>query len=90
MVEKIPMTRRLETNVQFFGRFTWKDLIRLCLPVALALLVAPPIERNHIMWLITVGIGGWLGVIWYGIRPNGYTLDYQLYHLIRWFLSGSN
>lgn len=90
MTSKIPMIRRLEARTQFFGRFTWADMVRLCLPVALALLIAPPIEQSHFAWLTVVGIGGWLGFLWYGLRPNGHTLDYQLYHLVRWYLKHDN
>lgn len=74
------------SSVRLYGRFTWKELVRLVLPIALLTWFTGP----GTLWtaLIAIGIGAILGMAWYTIRPNGDPLEVHLLHKARWTLRG--
>lgn len=67
-----------DVSFQFFGRFTWKDIIRITLPIATAHLT---LSNTY-----TLLVGLFIGLIWYGFRPYNHPLDFHAYHLIRFTL----
>lgn len=73
-----------EEGVKYFGRFTWKDLVRLGLPITVPawLTVGQPAS----MMVGAVLVGGVLGVVWAGVQPYGKPLEVHCYHRIRWLL----
>jgi len=69
-----------DVSFQFFGRFTWKDIIRITFPiVVIQLTLSNP-------YALLVGL--FVGLIWYGFRPYNHPVDYHIYHLIRFTLRG--
>jgi len=67
-----------DVQLQFFGRFTWKDILRITAPALLLYITTaglhPPI------------LGLLLGFALYSFRPYNQSLDQHLYHLIRFHL----
>jgi hypothetical protein len=68
-----------DVSMQFFGRFTWKDVLRLSLPVATAAVLT-----DAYIYLVA---GLLLGIILYAVRPFSQPLDHHIFHSIR-FLAG--
>jgi hypothetical protein len=68
-----------DVSMQFFGRFTWKDVLRLALPVATAAVLT-----DAYIYLV---LGLLLGAILYAVRPFSQPLDHHFIHSIR-FLAG--
>jgi hypothetical protein len=68
-----------DVSMQFFGRFTWKDVLRLTLPVATAAVLT-----DAYIYLV---LGLLLGAILYTVRPFSQPLDHHIIHSIR-FLAG--
>lgn len=68
-----------DVSMQFFGRFTWKDILRITAPTAATGLLTPPY-----IYLIP---GLLAGILLYKIRPYNQPLDHHLAHSIR-FLTG--
>lgn len=63
----------IDVATRLFGRFTWKDLLRVLIPT-LGLGVVHPVAA----------VGGLLiGTCLYAIRPYGTTLDSHAYHAVR-------
>ena len=64
-----------DVQLQFFGRFTWKDILRITAPSLLLYTFSdgllPPVT------------GLLIGVAVYSIRPYNRTIDQLIYHLIR-------
>ncbi|SDQ40655.1 hypothetical protein [Natronobacterium texcoconense] len=74
-----------EEEIRFFGRFTWKDLIRMGLPPIVAAQSAGLTSTaGSIAVLFT---GGVVGAAWYLFRPGGQPVDIHLYHLLRWVIT---
>lgn len=69
-----------DIQLQFFGRFTWKDIARITAP---ALLLYIP--TTGLVYPVT---GLLLGAVLYSFRPYNRSLDQHLYHLIRFHLWG--
>jgi len=67
-----------DVELQFFGRFTWKDILRITAP---ALLLYIPTTG-----LLPPVLGLIIGAALYGFRPYNRTLDQHLYHLIRFHI----
>jgi hypothetical protein len=67
-----------DVQLQFFGRFTWKDIARITAP---ALLLYIPTTG-----LLSPIIGLLLGAVLYSFRPYNRSLDQHLYHLVRFHL----
>ncbi|ELY33307.1 hypothetical protein [Haloferax sp. Atlit-24N] len=65
--------------MQFFGRFTWKDVLRLALPVATAAVLT-----DAYIYLVLALL---LGAILYAVRPFSQPLDHHIIRSIR-FLAG--
>lgn len=81
------MTSNSETSPRFFGRFTWKDLLRLGLPpLLLTRLTITSVENSPVL-LIVVLLGAFIGLLWYGVRPRGMPVETYLYHKLRWVFS---
>lgn len=82
------MRKRMSSNpkrsTKYFGWFTWKDLVRLGLPVAV--LAWMTVSQPASMMLGAVLVGGIFGVVWAGVQPYGQPLEVHLYHLVRWIL----
>lgn len=85
MEERMPSDS--DTGYQYFGLFTWKDLIRLGLPVGLTLWYNALVEPTLIGSVLSICLGIFLGLIWYGIRPYSQPLELHLYHMIRWLFT---
>lgn len=81
------MTSDFETSTRFFGRFTWKDLVRLALPILLLTRVTVASTESSSALLVAVLLGAFIGLMWYGLRPRGMPVETYLYHLIRWGFS---
>jgi hypothetical protein len=81
------MRKRMSSDfnepVRFFGRYTWKDLLRLGLPVALVVLLQD-MTRIDLSAGLFLLVGGIVGLAWYMWRPYGDSVDVHLYHLLRW------
>ena len=73
--------------VRFFGWFTWKDLIRLGIPLGLMWQLSQSVDasgRGTIAFLFA----GWLvSSLWFLWRPYNDPVEVQLYHVLRWTLS---
>lgn len=69
-----------DVQLQFFGRFTWKDILRITTPGLLLYTLStspvPPV------------IGLTIGFLLYSFRPYNRPLDQHLYHFIRFHLEG--
>jgi hypothetical protein len=79
----------LQVSTRFFGTLTVPDIIRIGVPLGIALLVtySTPFQvGSTVLWLAA---GGLIGVIWYGFRPYDRTLDIHLYQLLRWAVLGN-
>lgn len=63
-----------EVSLRFFGRFTWKDLLRIGTPTILTATTQNP---------VLVAIGILTGLAWFLVRPYGEPVDHYLYHLTR-------
>jgi len=81
---RIPGNIRVSTR--FFGRFTWKDLLRIGLPILLATsqLYGQTPDPGTALTLLTAATG--TGTAWYLYRPYGRPVDVHLYHGVRWLL----
>lgn len=67
-----------DVQLQFFGRFTWKDILRITAPALL-------------LYVLTTGLlppvlGLLLGAGLYRFRPYNRSLDQHLYHLVRFHI----
>ncbi len=67
-----------DVQLQFFGRFTWKDITRIALPAALLYITT----GNPVY----TAIGLITGLALYIFRPYNRCLDQHIYHLIRFHL----
>ncbi|WP_202935062.1 hypothetical protein [Halorussus amylolyticus] len=86
------MRKRMSSNpdrsIKYFGWFTWKDLLRLGLPGTV--LAWMTVGQSAAVTLGASFVGGLLGLIWFGVRPNGQPLEVHLYHLLRWIVRGED
>lgn len=82
------MPGRLHIPTRFFGRFTWKDIVRLALPVIVCFLVidSSP-SAGTVMWLTAAGLAG---VLWYGFTPFNQHLDELSSNAVRWYIGQRN
>ena len=64
-----------DVELQFFGRFTWKDILRITAPSLLLYTLSEG--------LLPPAIGLLIGFSLYAVRPYNRTLDQHFYHLIR-------
>lgn len=80
------MAGDFDESVRFFGRYTWKDLLRLGLPVAVILwwVDIPELSMIGVGLLLLPGV--LIGVTWYLWRPYGEPLDVHVFHLCRWLV----
>lgn len=67
-----------DVDLRFFGRFTWKDLVRIGAPVATTLLF-----QNQPLPIL---LGVLIGLILYLVRPYNQPLDHHAYHLTRFLV----
>lgn len=81
------MPSRLDIPSRFFGRFTWKDLVRLLLPIILCFAVFRTIASPGAVAVLA--LTGVAGVAWYGVRPFGQYLDELVVNAVQW-LAGRN
>lgn len=81
------MSSDFEQPVRFFGRYTWKDLIRLGAPLAYVF-ITTDLSESIVEVLPLAVLGGFVGFLWYRWRPYGEPFDVHLYHLARWILVG--
>ena len=76
MRPKTPFPGKVEdVQLQFFGRFTWKDILRITAPALLPYTLTESLPP--------IAIGLILGFGLYSFRPYNQPLDQHLYHLIR-------
>lgn len=78
------MTSGFDESIRFFGRYTWKDLLRLAVPTAV---LVRRFNLSELSLALTIGLfllGGSIGVAWYSWRPYGHPVDHHLFHLGRW------
>lgn len=73
----------IQVPTRFFGRFTWKDLLRIGLPVLLAagFIYQQPSPSLTQLPVLAAAIG--IGTLWYFFTPYQQNLDQLLYHGIR-------
>lgn len=64
-----------DVQLQFFGRFTWKDILRITAPGLLLYTLSEG--------LLPTMLGLLIGFAVCSFRPYNRTLDEHLYHLIR-------
>ncbi len=67
-----------DVELQFFGRFTWRDILRITAPALLLYIPTTGLEAPVLGLLI--------GVVLYRFRPYNRPLDQHLYHLVRFHL----
>jgi hypothetical protein len=74
--------------VRFFGWYTWKDLIRLGIPIGVVVwwfdLAGLPILEVAVLLLPGVIVS----ILWYVWRPYGEPVDVHMFHLCRWIFLG--
>jgi len=80
------MTQNFSQPIRFFGRFTWKDLVRLAAPTALLFATVNFTDLELNVKLAALLATAVTGVVWYGWNPYGKPVDVHVYHLIRWIL----
>lgn len=82
------MPGRLHIPTRFFGRLTWKDIVRLALPVILCFLIidSSPSAATAI-WLAAAGL---TGILWYSFTPFNQHLDELSTNAIRWYIGQRN
>ena len=64
-----------DVQLQFFGRFTWKDILRITAPALLLYTLSEGLLPPALGLLIGFGV--------FGFRPYNQPLDQHLYHWIR-------
>ena len=64
-----------DVQLQFFGRFTWRDILRITAPSLPLYILSES--------LLPAAIGLLIGIMVYIFRPYNRTIDRHLYHLIR-------
>lgn len=77
------MTGDFDKPVRFFGRFTWKDLGRLGIPIGIVLYKYDVAELGTEAAPV-LGAAALISVIWYSWRPHGEPIDVHLFHRVRW------
>jgi hypothetical protein len=82
------MSSDFEGSMRYFGWFTWKDLLRLGLPVTI--LAWMTVGQSAVLMFGAVLVGGVLGLIWSVVHPYGQPVEVHLYHLIRWVFRGNH
>lgn len=76
-------SRLEDIQMEFFGRFTWRDILRIGLPILTTEALAPSGIQTAVLHLIP---GLILGTVLYLARPFGHPLDHHAYHLVRFLL----
>ena len=77
------MSSDFDRSVRFFGRFTWKDLLRLGIPVGVVLYRYDVAEMGVEAAPIVV-TAALVSLFWYSWRPHSEPIDAHLFHIMRW------
>lgn len=80
----VRIPKRFDVATRFFGRFSWKDLLRIGMPALVAYAAVP--STTPAMQIGAVTAGSIAGLALYLVRPRGRTVDNHLYHAVRWLL----
>ncbi|MXR52379.1 DUF87 domain-containing protein [Halovenus sp. WSH3] len=78
----------LNVPTQFFGQFTWKELLRIGLFPALCILLLGSTAGLALMFWLTVSL--LVGLAWYGYRPFDRFLDELAADAVSWYIRWRN
>ena len=82
------MPGRLKVPARFFGKFTWKQLVRLALPPILCVAIfGSTLTPELVFWL---AISALIGVAWYGFRPFNQYIGELAVNAATWLVGWSN
>ena len=73
--------------VRFFGWFTWKDLVRLGIPLGVMWWLSRQVGASGKGTVALLFIGWVLSSLWFLWQPYSDPIEVQLYHGLRWILS---
>lgn len=71
---------------RYFGLLTWKDMVRLGVPLGVMWFVAQGIDAAGYETAVILFTGWLLSALWYLWQPYDDPVEMQLYHMLRWIL----
>lgn len=88
MTPDVRMRRESRADLRLYGWLTWRNAIRLSLPVVGAVALGLPQSGDLSFTLVSLLVSVGVGFAWIKLRWEGHHPEYHLYHLVRWFLAG--
>lgn len=76
----------LDEPVRFFGLFTWRDLLRLGIPVGAMAWLSQAWQTSLLGSVAFLFLGWILSLLLYLWRPYSQPFEVNLYHALRWLL----